>query len=104
VLTEMVNKAAATTKLTSSLNPSTHGQLVTFTATVTAQSGVSVSGAVTFKNGTATLGTAGVNTSTHKAMFATSGLAVGTRSITAVYSGNTNLNGRTSTALNQIVK
>jgi hypothetical protein len=103
-LTETVNKAAATTTLASSLNPSTHGHSVTFTATVTAQSGASVSGTVTFKNGTATMGTASVNTSTHKAMFAMSGLAVGTRSITAVYSGNTNLNGSTSRALNQIVK
>jgi hypothetical protein len=103
-LTQTVKKAATAITLASSLNPSTHGHSVTFTATVTTASLGALSGTVTFKNGTATLGTAGVNTSTHKATFATSGLTVGTRLITAVYSGNTNLNGSTSAALNQIVK
>jgi hypothetical protein len=102
VLGEIVNKAATATTLASSLNPSSHGHSVTFTATVTSAS--AVTGTVTFKNGTALLGTAAVNTSTHKATFATSGLAAGTRSITAVYSGNTNLNGSISAALTQIVK
>ena len=47
---------ATTTKLTSSLNPSVQGKLVTFTATVSLQSGTGTpTGNVTFRNGTAVL-------------------------------------------------
>lgn len=102
-LTETVSKAATTTALASSLNPSTHGTAVTFTATITPAFGGAVSGAVTFKDGTATLGTGAVNASTHKAAFATSTLAVGAHSITAVYGGTINLNGSTSPKLSQVV-
>lgn len=102
-LTETVDKAATATSLVSSLNPSTHGTTVTFTATITPAFGGAVSGTVTFKNGSATLGTGAVNTSTHKATFATSTLAVGTHSITAAYGGNVDLNASTSPALSQVV-
>src|SRR6185369_15784029 len=47
-LTQTVNKASTTTALGSSANPSTFGQSVTFTATVTGQS---PTGTVTFKDG-----------------------------------------------------
>ena len=104
VLTQAVTKAATTTTVSSSQNPSTHGRSVTFTAIVTPPAGASLSGIVTFKDGSTTLGTLTVSTSTHKAMLATSALSAGTHSITAVYNGNSNLNGSTSAVLRQTVR
>lgn len=54
----VVSGIATTTTLTSSLNPSTYAQPVTFTATVTAQTGTSIpSGAILFSDGHTTLAT-----------------------------------------------
>src|SRR6185503_7389182 len=52
-LSQVVNKANTSTTIASSLNPSTFGQSVTFTATVsvTAPGLGTPSGTVTFKNG-----------------------------------------------------
>jgi Big-like domain-containing protein len=72
---------------------------VTFTATITA----GATGTVTFKNGGATLGTATLNTTTHKASITRSTLTVGTHSITAVYGGNANYAASTSAVLKQVV-
>jgi Bacterial Ig-like domain (group 3) len=102
-LTQTVNKANTTTKLASSLNPSVHGQAVTFTATVTGAFGGSPAGTVTFRNGTSVMGTGTVNTSTHKATFTTSSLSTGTHSITAAYGGSTAYRTSTSAALSQKV-
>jgi hypothetical protein len=102
-LVQRVNKAATTTSLTSSLNPSHHGQSVTFTATVTGAFGGSPRGSVSFKDGTVVIGTGTINTTTHKATFTTSSLATGTHSITAVYAGNGNFVGSTSPVLHQVV-
>ena len=52
-----VGMTTPTVTLTSSVNPSTPGQAVTFTATV----GSGVTGTVTFKDGTTVLGTGTVN-------------------------------------------
>jgi len=100
-LGQVVTAATSTITLTSSLNPSTSGQAVTFTATVApAFSGVA-NGNVTFKNGNATLGkfklAGGVATLT------TSTLGVGADSITAVYGGNADFSGSASSALGQVV-
>jgi hypothetical protein len=102
VLTQTVNQAATTTGLTSSLNPSTFGQKVTFTATVTASTTGTPTGKVTFKDGSSTLGTGTLNSS-GQATFSTASLARGTHSITAVYGGDSNYLGSTSPALNQVV-
>jgi uncharacterized delta-60 repeat protein len=84
-------KAATTTALVSSPNPSVVGQSVTLTATVSAVSPASgiPSGAITFWNTTAgtTLGTGAVNAS-GVATFATTTLAVGTHDLGAVYGGD----------------
>jgi hypothetical protein len=103
VVTQNVNKAPTTTTLASSLNPSTHGTSVTFTATIASSVAGNVTGTVTFKNGSTSLGTGTVNSTTHKATFSTSALAVGTDSITASYGGNSNFNASNSTALSQVV-
>ena len=95
---QAVAKTNTTTTLASSLNPSTYGSSVTFTATVSPST---ATGTVTFKNGTTTLGTGTL--SGGKATYSTSTLAVGSNSITASYGGDTNDNSSTSTALTQTV-
>lgn len=99
VLTETVHYKT-TTSVASSLNPSTYGAKVTFTATITS-SGGTPTGTVTFKNGSSTLGTGSL--SSGKATFATSALAVASHSITAVYAGSGNFAGSTSPVLTQVV-
>ena len=100
VFSQVVNKAASTTSLASSLNPSNFGQSVTFTAAVSSSSGAP-SGTVAFKDGSTTLGTAII--SGGKATFPIGALAAGTHSITAVYGGSVDFNGGTSAALTQTV-
>jgi len=73
---------------------------VTFTAIVSG-SGVPT-GAVTFMDGTTTLGSASLDPG-GQATLTTSSLAVGTHSITAVYGGDGSFNGSTSPALSQVV-
>ena len=102
--TQTVNQAATTTAVASSLNPSTSGQQVTFTATVTVNSpgAGSPTGSVTFKDGTTSI-CSSVALSSGQATCQTSGLSVATHSITAVYGGDTNLAGSTSSILSQVV-
>ncbi len=102
-LSQVVNQASTTTAVTSSSNPSVFGQSVTFTATVAAVSPGSgtATGTVTFKDGATTLGTGALSAGV--ATFATSSLAPGPHSITAVYGGDTNFTGSTSSALSQTV-
>lgn len=97
-LAQAVTKANSGTTLTSSLNPAPFGQSVTFIASV---SPASATGMVTFKNGTATLGTASL--SGGRAAYSSATLPVGSHSITAVYGGDANDNGSTSPALGQTV-
>jgi len=103
-LQQTVKKAKTTTSLVSSLNPSTKGKPVTFTATVHPASGGAPSGKVTFKDGATLLGSAAVNLTTHKAKFTTSKLSVGTHHITAAYGGDTNFLSSVSPVLKQVVK
>jgi parallel beta-helix repeat protein len=103
-LSQTVNQDATTTNVKSSLNPSTLGDEVTFTATVTASrpgSGTPT-GTVTFMDGTTVLGSGTLNDGV--ATYSTSSLSVGTHSITAVYSGDDNFKTSTSGVLKQRVK
>jgi uncharacterized repeat protein (TIGR03803 family) len=102
-LSEVVDQASTKTTIATSKNPSTSGATVTFTATLAAVSpgAGTPTGTVTFMDSATVLGT-GTLTS-KKATFATASLAEGTHSITAVYSGDSNFNGSTSTALSQKV-
>ena len=99
-----VNQAATTTAVTSSVNPSALAQSVTFTATVsiTAPGGGLLGGTVQFKDGVTNLGSP-VAISGNQAQYSTTSLTVGSHSITAVYSGNSNFIGSTSPALSQVV-
>ena len=100
---QVVNKATlgqnglANIILTSSPNPSTVGQSVTFAATVPS----GVTGTVQFVDGTTILGTGTIAGTT--ATFTTTTLAVGTHPVTAVYSGDANYNPATSAVDNQVV-
>jgi hypothetical protein len=89
------------TSLTSSLNPSTLGQAVTFTATVTASSGAAPTGTVTFTHG----GVAypAVTLSDGVATYTTSATTAGTHSIQAIYSGSSANAASTSAELHQVV-
>lgn len=104
-LSDTVGQAATTTLLSSSNNTQYRGYTVTFTATVVARSPSTAipSGTVIFKDGSATLGTATLN-STGQATLSTTKLATGTHIITAVYAGNTNLAYSLSTSLSQQIR
>jgi pro-kumamolisin-like protein/Big-like domain-containing protein len=94
-------EAPTSTTVGSSVNPSEFHQPVTFKATVTATFGGTPNGTVQFKDGASVLGNATLSGGV--ATFSTSGLAVGSHSITAVYTGNVNFVASTSGVLTQMV-
>jgi hypothetical protein len=98
-----VHIAATTlTTLSSSPNPSTYGQAVTFTAVVSSSVGAPPDGEiVSFKKGTTVMGTGTL--SGGSASFTTSTLPAGTDNIKAVYSGDSNFAPSTSKAVSQVV-
>jgi hypothetical protein len=91
--------AASATALVASPTTITVGSSVTFTATVTGPSGNAnvPTGTVTFVDGTTTLGNGTLSAGV--ATYTTTALPAGSDSITAVYAGDTNFNGSTSTAV-----
>lgn len=93
-----VSAGTSGTTIGSSANPSPFGQSVTFTATVT---GTNPTGTVQFFDGATLLGSGIV--SAGSATFSTSALSAGPHSITAVYGGDANNNGSTSSALSQTI-
>jgi hypothetical protein len=98
---QVVSKATTTTTLASSLNPSKVGQSVTFTASVKPQFSGTVTGPVTFYDGTTAL--KAVSLSGEVATFTTSTLTKGAHSIKATYSGSTDFDGSSSAPLAQTV-
>jgi hypothetical protein len=96
-----VNQGSTTAAIVSSANPSAAGTVVSFVATISG-SGSTPTGAVTFRDGAITIGTATLGGG-GQATFATASLAVGSHSITAVYGGDANFAGSTSAALTQTV-
>jgi hypothetical protein len=95
-------RAVTTTALTSSPNPSAYGQVVIFTAKVTSSIGAPPDGEiVTFKQGATVLGTGTLSGGT--ATLSISTLGVGTKSVTAVYGGDSNFAASTSKAVSQVV-
>ncbi len=101
-LSETVTSNPTTTTLTSSINPSSTGAPVTFTATVNAAvpPGLSLSGTVSFFDNGSLLGMATLTGST--ATFTTAGLTTGRHTITAVYSGNANFPTSTGTLVQTV--
>ncbi|TMH56733.1 MAG: hypothetical protein E6H53_14415, partial [Betaproteobacteria bacterium] len=100
-----VVKAASSTILSSSANPSTFGVSVTFTATV---SGTAPTGSVNFKDGASSIsGCAAValagSGNTRTAQCSTSALTAATHSIVASYGGDAGNAPSISTTLSQVV-
>ena len=87
------------TSLTSNNNPSTLGQSVMFTATVTGAGGPT--GTVVFRDGLAVLGSSSLTSG--KATYTTSGLPAGSHSITASYNGDSNNDPSVSNVVVQVV-
>jgi Bacterial Ig-like domain (group 3)/FG-GAP-like repeat/NHL repeat len=83
-LYQMVNKASAILNLTSSISPSSFGSALTFTATIAA----GATGTVTFIDGSNILGSAPVIAGSASITIST--LTVGSHSIGATYSGDSN--------------
>ena len=92
--------AATQTTLASSQNPSTAGQAVTFTATVSS-AGAIPSGTVIFQDGGTAIGTATL--AAGAATLSVSTLTAGLHSITAIFAGNASFVASTSPALAQTV-
>src|SRR3984957_410794 len=99
IVTQVVKGTSTTVAVTSSLNPSTYGSSVTFTATVSPSA---ATGTIQFQSGGANLGSP-VTLSSGRATYSTSTLAAGTNSITAIYSGDTHYAGSASSALTETV-
>jgi poly(3-hydroxybutyrate) depolymerase len=99
---QVVDAAPTTTSLASSENPSNIGQSVTLTATVTpSEFGGTATGNVAFYSGSKLLGQTALSGGV--ASLATTTLAAGTDSITAVYKGSTSFTTSTSGEVNQVV-
>jgi subtilase family serine protease len=98
-----VSQSGAGVALTSSANPSGAGQSVTFTATVTATApgAGTPTGSVVFYDGTTQIGSATLNGGS--AIVSTSALPVGSDTVTAVYGGDSNFLGQTSSPLTQVI-
>jgi uncharacterized repeat protein (TIGR03803 family) len=99
-LTQVVNQYTTGTALVSNPNPSSYGQAVAFTATVSS-AGPTPTGTVTFKNGSKSLGSATLSGGV--AQITTSKLKVGSFTITASYGGDAANAGSTSKPLTQVV-
>ncbi|MDE1163329.1 MAG: Ig-like domain repeat protein [Acidobacteriaceae bacterium] len=96
-----VNPTAIT--VATSGTPSMFGASVTFTASITTDATTALTGTIDFKDGTTTICQA-VTVANNGAACSTSQLALGTHSITAVYSGDNENAAATSPALQQVVK
>jgi len=103
-ITQIVNRASTTTTLSSTPNPSTRGTAVTFTATVLGAYGGTPSNTVTFKDGTTTIGSVVLSSTSHQVTFVISTLAVGTHNITATFVGGASFAPSTSAILKQVVQ
>jgi hypothetical protein len=101
-LTQNVGVGPSTTTLTSSVNPSSLGQLVVFTAVVAVTAGSGTpTGTVNFADGGTVLGSAPLVG--NSAIFTTSSLTLGSHPITATYLGSATFATSTSQVLQQAV-
>jgi hypothetical protein len=99
-LNQVVLEATSTATLTSSPNPSTQGQAVTFTAKISSPT-VTPRGPVTFTAGKTVLGTAQL--SSGKAILTISSLPLGSTKVTVTYNGDSNI-AKSSASVNQTVR
>jgi hypothetical protein len=100
ILNQLVQQTTSAATITSSPNPSTQGQSVTFTATITSPT-ATPTGPVTFAAGKTVLGT--VELSKGKATLTTSTLPVGSTTVTVTYPWNSDISG-SSASVTQTVQ
>src|SRR5262249_39673756 len=93
--------ARTTTSLAADVSSAVYGQSISLAATVTSRTGATPSGTVTFMDNGAPIDTEILNGG--EAVFSTSALTVGTHSITADYSGDTDFRPSTSAILAETV-
>jgi hypothetical protein len=101
----LLNNAGApptTTSLISDQNPTDRRQVITYTASVTAESGGAVTGTITFRNDTAKLAT--VPLSANQASYSLKYTRSGIYPTSATYSGDLQNGGSTSETLTEYVK
>jgi hypothetical protein len=101
VLMNNAGTPPTTITLASSVNPAALKQVVAYTATVTSQSGGTVTGTVTFQDAGSPIAT--VALAGNQAACSTSYNVVGAHSITATYSGDLNNAGSTSAPLTEYI-
>lgn len=98
-------QASSSIAITSSLNPSTYGVAVGWTATVASQSGAAATGAVNFLENGVSIGSAKLGGNPGAATLTVSTLAAGTHPIIAAYAGDSaNQPSTSASPLNQIVE
>lgn len=102
-LTEVINGAATTTTLTSTVNPAYALQPVTLNAAVKSSATGTPAGSVTFMDGAATLGSAPL-AANGTASLSLNFAAPGSHLLTAIYSGDANFNGSTSSVLTESIQ
>ena len=100
VWNQIVTQTTSAATITSSLNPSTKGQPVSFTTKIASPT-VVPTGPVIFKAGTTELGTAQL--SSGKAIFTTSTLPAGSTVVKVIYNGDSNIKAG-SAAVTQMVQ
>jgi Bacterial Ig-like domain (group 3)/FG-GAP-like repeat len=100
ILNQVVAETTSSATLSSSSNPSTQGQAVTFTATITSPT-CKPTGPVTFTAGKTVLGTAEL--ANGKAKFTTYTLPAGSTTVRATYYGDSNI-AKSSAAVTQTVE
>ena len=104
-LSQVVNKGVSNVAFTSAFSPTAFKQFVTLTAAVSVEvrGALAPTGTVTFREGANVLATEPIN-SVGQAVLRTTTLAIGTHTITADYSGDSNYQGQASAALTQTVE
>jgi hypothetical protein len=93
----------SSTVVTSSRNPAPLGSNVTLTASVFPNTFPTLSGTVTFRDGTTVLATLPLN-SADRASYSTTSLALGNHAITATYNGNSTFASSVSATLTQVIQ
>jgi hypothetical protein len=102
-LTQTVKQAATTTAVSSTPDPSTYGQSVAFTVTVSANApgAGTPTGGITVSDGGTQIAAGSLTSGAYT--FSSSALGAGSRTITAAYAGDANFSGGVSTSLVQQV-
>ena len=95
--------AKSTLALSSTPNPSSYGNSVSFTTTLAFPGTGTPSGSIDFFDGKLQIGTQAISAGSSKAVFSTPNLAVGSHTITASYPGDRNFGASISNAVTQVV-